>query len=117
MREKRNEQPHPKAPEAKASVLTDADYDVIGQSILFQGMSRDELTALLPCLGEYKKTFAKESFILRAGGEISSVGLLLSGAAHIERCDYWGNRHIVSAIRPGDLCCSRQHHECECTGG
>lgn len=103
MSEKRNEQPHLKAPEAKASVLTDADYDVIGQSILFQGMSRDELTELLPCLGEYKETFAKESFILRAGGEISSVGLLLSGAAHIERCDYWGNRHIVSAIRPGDL--------------
>ena len=85
------------------SRLTDEDYEVIGKSILFKNIGREDLKALLPCLGENRRTFAKDSVILRAGGKLSSVGLLLSGAAHIERCDYWGNRHIVTAIQPGDI--------------
>ena len=93
----------PAAPVKGRAGLTEEDYEVIQKSILFKGISREELSSLLPCLGEYKKYYAKESWILRAGEELSSVGLLLSGAAHIERCDYWGNRHIVSAILPSDL--------------
>jgi CRP-like cAMP-binding protein len=83
--------------------LTKADMDVIEASAIFTGISRKELRALLPCLHELKKDYSKDEWIYRAGSQISSVGLLLSGSAHIERDDYWGNRHIVSALLPGDI--------------
>ena len=83
--------------------LKDSDYDAIRESVLFIGIDREELTSLLPCLNAQKKDFAKGDWILRAGDRISSVGLLLTGSAHIERYDYWGNRHIVTAILPGDI--------------
>jgi CRP-like cAMP-binding protein len=83
--------------------LDDADRDRIAASSLFAGTSPQELASLLQCLNCRKNSYAKGDWIFRAGNRISAAGLLLSGSAHIERYDYWGNRHIVSAIRPGDL--------------
>ena len=84
-------------------MLDPTDLDRIASSPLFAGNSQEELSSLLPCLKSRKKTFAKGDWIFRAGSRISEAGLLLSGGAHIERYDYWGNRHIVSAIRPGEV--------------
>ena len=86
-----------------ADELNDSDYEAAQKSVLFAGINRAELTSMLPCLNGQKKNFAKDDWIVRAGDKISSVGLLLSGSAHIERYDYWGNRHIVTAIQPGDI--------------
>lgn len=88
---------------AGTAELTEDDYEVIGKSVLFKDNSKADLQSLLSCLGARKKAFARGSVVLQEGEKITSVGLLLSGAAHIERCDYWGNRHIVSAILPSDI--------------
>ena len=83
--------------------LSRKDMDVIQASVIFTGIDRSELLSLLPCLHDLKKNYSKDEWIYRAGDRITSVGLLLSGSAHIERYDYWGNRHIVSALLPGDI--------------
>lgn len=88
---------------SESAGLTDADYEIIHGSVLFKGIGSTELTSLLPCLGDRKKLYPKGTWVLQAGDRISSVGLLLSGSAHIERYDYWGNRHIVTAVLPGDI--------------
>lgn len=86
-----------------ADELNDSDYEAAQKSVLFAGINRAELTSMLPCLNGQKRNFAKDDWIVRTGDRISSVGLLLSGSAHIERYDYWGNRHIVTAVFPGDI--------------
>lgn len=83
--------------------LLDSDYEIILKSVLFKGIERNELASLLSCLNVQKRTYKKGEMVLRAGDKISSVGLLLSGSAHIERFDYWGGRHIVTAILPGEI--------------
>lgn len=83
--------------------LNSGDLDVIRKSALFAGTNADDLLSLLSCLNARKKAFSKGEWLLQAGEKISSAGLLLSGAAHIERYDYWGNRHIVSEVLPGDV--------------
>ena len=90
-------------PQNGSTALTDADRKIILQCPLFAGISETELVSLLPCLNVRRKQCTKGSWILRPGDRISSVGLMLSGSAHIERYDYWGNRHIVSPIRTADL--------------
>lgn len=87
----------------KENTLTDEDFTVILKSSLFNGMEEKELRILLNCLSVQKKTYRKDELIIRSGEHISGIGLLLTGSAHIERYDYWGNRSIVSAILPGDF--------------
>lgn len=89
--------------EKNPAKLSHADYEAVAGSVLFSGISRAEMVSLLPCLNDRKKDFKKGEWILQAGDRLSSVGLLLSGSAHIERYDYWGNRHIVTSVSPGDI--------------
>lgn len=85
------------------NTLSSKDLDVIQTAVIFAGIDREELLSLLPCLYARKKEYIRDEWIYRAGDRITTVGLLLSGSAHIERYDYWGNRHIVSALLPGDI--------------
>lgn len=83
--------------------ITKRDIAVLHQSRLFKGITEAQLETLLPCLNARKQFYDKGDWILRAGNPIDSSGLILSGSAHVERWDYWGTRHIVSALEPGDL--------------
>ena len=83
--------------------LTRGDIDVIQRSALVAGTRKEDLESLLSCLSAQKRPFQKGAWILPAGENTDSAGLLLTGSAHIERFDYWGNRHIVNAVLPGDV--------------
>ena len=74
---------------------------VIRNSRLFSGVSEEELTARLSCLGARQMDFPKDSFLLRAGGSVDSIGLILSGTVMILQEDIWGNRNILSKLGPG----------------
>ncbi len=77
-------------------------FPVIRSSRLFFGISDDEITAMLSCLGAKNKSFKKEAFILRNGDTTEEIGLVLSGSVLVIQEDIWGNRNIVSKIGPGD---------------
>lgn len=74
---------------------------VIHASRLFSGISEDELTAMLSCLGARQLDFPKDSFLLRAGERVDSIGLILSGSVLIVQEDIWGNRNILSKLGAG----------------
>ena len=42
-------------------------FPVLRSSQLFSGVSEEELTAMLTCLGAEKRSFPKEAFLLRSG--------------------------------------------------
>ncbi|MGO0904812.1 Crp/Fnr family transcriptional regulator [Clostridioides difficile] len=81
---------------------------------LFEGIKDDELEAMLECLGVIDKTYPKDSIIFSVGNEVTSIGIMLKGNAHIIKEDIEGNRNIVAELLPGDLfgevfACTRLH--------
>ena len=74
---------------------------VLRSSQLFSGISEDELSAVLSCLGTREESYAKDTFLLRVGDTVESIGLVLSGSVLIIQEDIWGNRNILSKAGPG----------------
>ena len=73
---------------------------VIRSSSLFSGISEQELTAMLACLGPKTERFPKDAFVLRAGDTAESVGLVLAGTVLVIQEDIWGNRNLLSRAGP-----------------
>jgi CRP-like cAMP-binding protein len=76
---------------------------VIQTCHLFEGIEPSDLPVLLDCLAATRASFEKNSFIFMAGDPARSVGVVLSGRAHILQEDYWGNRSILTWIERGGL--------------
>lgn len=76
---------------------------VIKKSPLFRGINEEELLIMLKKLGAHKKTYRKGNFIFYAGDQVKSIGIVLSGAAHVVQEDFWGNRNILAQIPPGGM--------------
>lgn len=70
---------------------------------LFQGISEEELSALLGCLGARVSSAEKNELIFREGDPARFVGIVLTGQVQVIREDYYGNRTILSRIGPGQL--------------
>lgn len=76
---------------------------LIQKTPLFSGISDKETESLLGCLTPRVISFEKDTFVLRFGEQISELGLVLEGEAHILQEDFWGNRNLVAAVRAGEL--------------
>ncbi len=74
---------------------------ILRSSSLFSGISEEELTAMLSCLESREESFPKDTFLLRAGDTVESIGLVLSGSVLVVQEDIWGNRNILSKAGPG----------------
>ena len=77
--------------------------DVLISCELFDGISQDDLRALLHCLNAHVRSYEKSAFIFSMGDAVTSIGIVLSGAAHVIKEDYWGARAILAHIEPGGL--------------
>ena len=75
----------------------------INQCALFTGINVSDLATLMDCLKAVPRTYKKNEFIFSAGETAQSVGLVLSGNAHILQEDYWGNRTILANLESGEL--------------
>ncbi|NLZ71421.1 MAG: Crp/Fnr family transcriptional regulator [Clostridiaceae bacterium] len=84
-------------------LMKNEDWLLLKQSRLFKGIEEREMKHLLLCLQARKKHFEENECILHYGTKNKQVGILLSGSANITRYDYWGKRHIVTALLPSDL--------------
>jgi len=70
---------------------------------LFQGIARDELEKMLDCLSARVARYNKGRFILTAGDDIKSVGIILSGVVQIIKEDADGNSVIITEINARGL--------------
>ena len=78
-------------------------FPVIRSSQLFSEITEDEITAMLSCLQSKTVNFPKDTFILRVGDTVESLGLILSGSVLIMQEDIWGNRNILSTLCQGQI--------------
>ena len=76
---------------------------VIRSSTLFSGISEQELTAMLACLGTKASRFPKDALLLRAGDTAESIGLVLSGSVLVEHTDLQGAVTLLGRAEPGEL--------------
>ena len=70
---------------------------------LFEGISGPDLETLLNCLPSRQRHYNKNKLILIAGEKVDSVGIVLSGAVHIVREDFWGKQKLLERTGSGDL--------------
>ena len=78
-------------------------YRVLQNCQLFAGIDESSLNYLLDCLSARQRHFGKNSFIYLTGDRIDSVGVVLEGAVHVLREDFWGKREIVTRIEQGAM--------------
>lgn len=77
-------------------------FPLLAQTALFHGLTEEELRRTLDCLGAVKKSYPKQTFLLRAGDQTQSMGLMLSGSALLVQEDLWGRRNILAKVAAGD---------------
>lgn len=65
---------------------------------LFKGIQAEDLYGMLGCLGARQIQIKKGQFVFREGDEAIYVGIVLTGAVHLIREDYYGNRSIMAHI-------------------
>ena len=70
---------------------------------LFEGTPAGEIGAMLDGMGASTRQFEKGALIFRADEPADFVGVLLSGAARVQRDGFDGSRTVRAALRPGDL--------------
>ena len=75
----------------------------LARTRLFSGIQAEEIAPMLHCLQAVQRSFPRGAYILRAGEEVRTVALLLTGAAHIQKEDFWGNRSLLAPLAAGDL--------------
>lgn len=76
---------------------------VLMTASLFQGVTEQDLNAMLGCLGAAERKYKKNDVILLAGTKVTSVGIVAEGTAQITRDDAEGNRTILSDLERADL--------------
>lgn len=70
---------------------------------LFEGIDEKEKKAMLSCLEARKKSYLSGNIVFRRGGHTSYMGLVLSGAVHMVKDDFWGNRSILGEASAGSM--------------
>ena len=78
-------------------------FHVLKNCQLFAGIAETGLEALMDCLSARHRRFRKNSFIYMAGDSTDNIGIVLAGAVHVIRDDFWGRRKIVARIESGGL--------------
>ena len=70
---------------------------------LFDGIRKDDLTALLGCLGARQIRPKKGDTVFYEGDTTQFVGVVLSGSVYLLREDYYGGRSILAHIGPARI--------------
>ena len=78
-------------------------FEALAVCPLFAGISGTDAESLLRCLSARQRRFDKNSFIFAEGENAGVVGIVLDGAVHVLREDFWGKRGILARIETGGL--------------
>lgn len=73
------------------------------RSPLFSGISPEERTTMLSCIGYHISTFQKGDIIAFEEEHIQHIGILLSGAVDMVKEDLWGSRTMLVRLRRDEL--------------
>ena len=87
----------------KLPEITQNEYRIISESLIFKNILPGELQILLKCLNAFKMSYKKGDYAFLAGEKITHLGLLIKGSADIVQEDALGRKSIVTKINPKDV--------------
>lgn len=76
---------------------------VLKKTQMFSGISDSDIEKMLDCLGARLCKYKKGNYILNQGEHIKDITILVEGALHIQKDDYWGNRSILGNVAVGEM--------------
>ncbi len=68
------------------------DMAQIQNTMIFRGMTEEEISSALSHLQAEEKRYEKGQVLLHAGSVTEKMGLVLEGSVTVESNDVWGNR-------------------------
>lgn len=77
--------------------------EILKRTPLFKGMSEEEISTVLDCLGSKESTYEKNNFIFSLEATNPTVGIILSGTVVVIKEDFWGNRSMLTKLGAGDI--------------
>ena len=77
--------------------------EILSQCPLFDGMEESDLDSMIACLNGKTMDVPKDSPVFLEGTPARFVGVVLSGTVQVVREDYYGNRSIMTILKPGEL--------------
>lgn len=83
--------------------IFDVKASVLPETLLFEGIEKDDLALMLDCLEPRICDYKKDEFITMAGDAFESVGILLKGKAAVIKETFAGNRVVIAILQPGDM--------------
>ena len=79
------------------------NYSILANSLIFQGISEEELSSLVKCLGCSFRAYEKGEVVCLAGTFVREIGIVIGGRAHMVKDDAWGNSNIIAEISCGEM--------------
>ena len=76
---------------------------ILRNSPFFQGMTEEEILAVLHCVNATVLRRKKDEYILRVGDSTETMGLVLRGSVLCLQEDLWGHRNIIHRIGVGEF--------------
>lgn len=70
---------------------------------LFENIENNEILELLKCIGIKTRSYSKNAYILKKGGKIDYLGVILDGSAEIVKQDALNNRIVVEHLEMNDI--------------
>ncbi len=70
---------------------------------LFENIDNNGVLELLKCIGIKTKVFKKNSLILKTGGKIDFLGVILGGNAVIKKTDSLGHTIVIEKLKMNDI--------------
>lgn len=77
--------------------------EILKKCPLFDNIIENDIITMLHCIDAKVASFHKKEIIIAEGEPAKYIGIVLSGAVQIVQIDYFGNRSIVTDIKPSEL--------------
>lgn len=78
-------------------------FELLSETSLFAGISKEDLSSMLGCLGARVAEIRKGEPVFLEGDAAGFVGIVLEGSIQIIRDDYYGNRSVLTHAEKGDI--------------
>ena len=76
---------------------------ILKNTPFFTGMTDKEILSILKCVNAARVSKRNGEYILRAGENTLSAGLVLTGSALVIQEDLWGRRNIMAKLQAGEF--------------
>lgn len=78
-------------------------FELLSGTDLFRGLSGEDLSSMLQCLGAKIVDIPKGEPVFLEGDPVDFIGIVLTGCIQVVQEDYFGNRSVIHHSDPGDV--------------